>query len=137
MLHEVAVFLGGDDFAHELHSGIVFARIFVAFSLHRGFAKSEIGRFEHNDQAIATGRGMHSARNITHGRNEKLSLAEGKVKASRGVTLRGDLCASIKDIGKRYGFAGRGIDHTAYDTLPKSEREEGEPSQKKNEESFH
>ena len=64
-------------------------------------------------------------------------MAEGKVKASRGVTLRGDLCASIKDIGKWYGFAGRGIDHTAYNTLPKGEREEGEPSQKKNEESFH
>ena len=64
-------------------------------------------------------------------------MAEGKVKASRGVTLRGDLCASIKDIGKRYGFAGRGIDHTAYNTLPKGEREESEPSQKKNEESFH
>ena len=100
---EVAAFLGGNDLAHKFHSRVVFARILGAFRLHGGFAETEIGRFENNDEAVAAGRRSNGTRNVTHRRGEELPLSVGNVEAPLDVALRGHLRAFVEEVDNGMG----------------------------------
>ncbi len=114
---EVTAFLGGNDLAHKFHCGVVFARIFGAFRLHRGLTETEIGRFENNDEAVAAGRRSNGTRNVTHRRGEELPLSVGNVEASLDVALGGHLRTFVEEVDKRDGRARLGIDHPSHHAL--------------------
>ena len=117
---QVAGFFCRDDFFHQDHGGIVFARIFRAFGAHHGGAHGKIGGFEPHDERVAAhcSRGKTLIAHAAHHHTHVFVQRQGETPRCIGLhAVAPAFGCVVEHIDKRDSFSTFGIDHASHQAL--------------------